>query len=225
MVAPGGRRRTLPRDAHLGLRLLLPFGEHLQQLLLRHSHERPHLARVIREVKVGGDGRSLNAVLVDGGAVVGARRELLGGEETEVQLLSANVDLRVPLTRLLQERDAAVLRRLAAVAPSLGPERRHELRLRHTRQVVQLARVLLHPKVGHSVAPRLVDGSSVERACSLLLRVMVPERCGPAASRNLRPPLARRPEERHAPVARRLRRHAERLARRDLYARASTRRP
>jgi hypothetical protein len=144
-----------------------------QELRARRRLERLHLALVDGDVEVRDHDAALRAGFVNRRPVVRPRRELLGGEETEVQLLSPDVYLAVPLPGLLQQRNAAKLRRLRAVPSRLRAQRRHELGHGHATKRVHLAGIFPKRVVRLRRGTRFVDRRAIERARGFLLGVVV----------------------------------------------------
>jgi|TARA_B110000977_G_C11022657_1_gene471943 hypothetical protein len=90
-----------------------------------------------------------------------------------MELFTANVYLPVPLSGLLQQGNAAVVRRLGSVAPRLGPQRRDELRNGNPAKGVHLTRVLLKRVIRLRSRAGFVYRGAVKRACRFLLGVVV----------------------------------------------------
>mmetsp|Transcript_10410 Transcript_10410/g.40654 ORF Transcript_10410/g.40654 Transcript_10410/m.40654 type:complete len:379 (-) Transcript_10410:170-1306(-) len=180
------------------LLLLLLVRDHGEQLLAGHALKFFNLVRVLGDVQVGDDDATLCGRLVDRGAIVRARGELLRCEEPQVKLLAAHVDLSVPLARLLQQRDTPVLGGLRTVPTGFRPQGGHQLADGHLLKRFHLLGVIGYGVIRGRRRARLVDRGSVERASRLLLRVVVPEARRLASSGNLSAPLLRRAEQRHA---------------------------
>ena len=158
------------------LRLLLLVRDHGEELLAGHALKFFNVSRVLGDVQVGHDDSTLSGRLVNRGAIVRAGGELLRGEEPQVKLLAAHVDLSVPLTRLLEKRDSPVLGGLGTVSPGFRPQGGHQLADGHLLQRFHLLRVISYGVVRGRRRARLVDRGPVERASRLLLRVVVPAR-------------------------------------------------
>ena len=144
-----------------------------QELRASGRLQRVHFTLVHGDVEVCDHNTALHAGFVNRCAVVRSRRELLCGEETQVQLLSPDVYLAVPLPGLFEQRNAAVLRCLRAMPSCLRAQGRHELGHRHTTKRVHLIGVFLKWVVRLCRGTRFVDRSAIKSARGFLLSVVV----------------------------------------------------